>query len=295
MSSSAIETWRSDAVHDSDDEPGSSTRVKLLDPANWAQSFDNAYKRLIFEKGRLEWLIAARDQVSTSELSDEQKLDLLRLLTKTFSVYTDPASRNAVLDLGMALAQTPGIAEHLVRWLAHEATTSQDPSSIYVLLTCVCRLYGPIDDPKLVTTLSLLLDSIQSSATAKPALKSGALSSVRRSLAELPSRLPALIASLLVEASKSLKGLPLIGCALHVLHNTKKSPGLPESSKAEILSIYVSLFTSKTSVPAYILDAFTSFVAYYLTSEDFASTILPAVDKGVLRAPEVGLEGMSTL
>ncbi|KAJ7600549.1 armadillo-type protein [Mycena floridula] len=229
-------------------------------------------------------------------------------------------------DQGPADEMKLGVAEQILGWLSNEVTrlsqrgssSSYAPADIFVLLNWSCGLYSVclatnptfVESnawPMLVTTMARLFDMIQDSTQAKASLKSGGLMRVRRVLRSADRKLPTLIASLLA-ASKNgqtpLRFIPLAGVSVSVLIRLKT---VPEPTKLalgrsqnfdlltrvqnQLLNLYLTaVVMSKSTVPAHVLTSFDDLIQTYVSPNDLTNTILPTIERGLLRSPEYALE-----
>ncbi|KIY43656.1 translational activator GCN1 [Fistulina hepatica ATCC 64428] len=262
------------------------------------------------------------------DLTLSQIMDIFRLLTLTLSRYHDSQSQDAVDAVGRELVKTDeardnklGVADQIIRWLSHQASqisqhgssSSYAPSDLFVLFNWVCGIYDICiqTDPAftsnhayrpLVTAMALLYDSVNASLQAKPSLKHGAVARARRVLRKNNAQLNSFVDSLLDMAnSKTSQGpipvrlLPLLGVAIGVLVRLKDALEPPSArltavQKEDVISLLTThVLMSKTSIGSYILDAFQDFIVIYISPEDMLSTILPALEKAILRSPEVAV------
>ncbi|KAF9012742.1 armadillo-type protein [Cyathus striatus] len=210
-----------------------------------------------------------------------------------------------------------GVAEQIFGWLANEvgrlakrgSATAHAPADLFVLLSWSCGLYticvkyNP-DFPSsnswkmLVGSMAILLDMLDESSTAKPSLKKGGLVKVRRALRSAGDKIPAVISALLSIAKTTqtpLRMISLIGVSISVLirlKNVEETPvaRLPQDLKTEIVKIYSStVLMSKTAVPEHVLTSLDDFIATFVKDDDFTQTILPTMEKALLRSPEYSL------
>jgi hypothetical protein len=121
------------------------------------------------------------------DLGSRETTDVLALLTGTYPRYADAESRVAVERVGAALAKRDSaVAEQVVVWLDAQSAHASAPGDLYALLCWSCALLPlviaspPVDD--LVRVLASLLDALLGSPRAKPAVRVGAVTRVRRAL-----------------------------------------------------------------------------------------------------------------
>lgn len=125
--------------------------------------------------------------IKKTDLGSRETTDVLSLLTGTYPRYTDAESRGAVERVGAALARRDSVvAEQVVVWLDAQSPHASAPGDVYALLCWSCALLplviaSPLLDD-LVRVLAGLLDSLLGSPRAKPAVRVGAVTRVRRAL-----------------------------------------------------------------------------------------------------------------
>ncbi|KAG5642517.1 hypothetical protein DXG03_002618 [Asterophora parasitica] len=213
-----------------------------------------------------------------------------------------------------------GVAEQIIGWLSTEVArlakrgspSSYASSDLFVLLSWSCGIYTVCVNANpeisstnvwrvLVGSMATLLDMLNAS-NAKSSLLQGALVRVRRALRSAGEKLHTVISTLLAISKSSqspFRMISLLGVAISVLIrlksvDTPSSARLPEELKSEILASYSSnVLLSKTIVPSYISAAYRDFTSAFALEKDFTETILPAVEKALLRSPEISLPVVS--
>ncbi|KAJ3745026.1 armadillo-type protein [Lentinula detonsa] len=217
--------------------------------------------------------------------------------------------------------QKIGVTEQILGWISNEvshfvnrgSSSSYAPSNLFVLLGWCSGLYTVCLESNLqftettswkslVGSTAILLDMICESDRAKPSLKKGALVRVRRALRSAGDTIPNLISTLLAHIKNSqipLRFVHLIGVAVSVLirlKNVKEEPNerLPSEMKLQIVSLYTgSVLMARSQVSEHLLASLGDFIQYFVTDEDFTSSILPTADKALLRSPEYSLDVLS--
>ncbi|KAI5995298.1 armadillo-type protein [Pisolithus orientalis] len=310
---------------DDDDHPSHTwQRDRLWD--DWQSSMQIAQTillssstklRLRFIQDELKWL--ANDQ----ELSLSQTMDVFKLLMQTYPRYIDTQSREAVEELGMLLINKDesrdadcrlGIAEQTVDWLVHEVSSLAKPGIIsfyapadaFVLLSWACGLYiacskSPPSDSwrKLVGVIAVLVDfQLNPSTHSKPTMQNSALVRTRRALRSAPDRLSMLMSALIAQAKSSqtpLVYIPLLGTAVDVtlrLKNVKDDSlkQITPAIKEDIMALYTSaVLMSKGSVSPHTSNAFHDFIESSVDPIILSSSVLPTMEKALLRSPEYSL------
>ncbi|CDO72622.1 hypothetical protein BN946_scf184985.g41 [Trametes cinnabarina] len=209
-----------------------------------------------------------------------------------------------------------GVTEQVLGWMSHEVgqiakrSSSHTAADMFVLLSWSCGLYAACldsnpDFPKfrswqalLGVMASLVYMILDPGTRAKKSLQKSALVRTRRALRHNPTMLPVVMRSLL-DLAKTLPSplivVPLLGISIDVTFRLKnvKDENMKEidpSLKSDILQLYTTaVLTSRTPVSSHISSAMHNFVASTVTPDDFTSIILPAMEKALLRSPEISL------
>ncbi|KAK2463021.1 hypothetical protein APHAL10511_004676 [Amanita phalloides] len=210
-----------------------------------------------------------------------------------------------------------GVAEQIIGWLSVEvgrvtkrgSASSYAVADIFVLLSWSCGIYTICVESdnnfitsnpwrSLTVSMAALLDVIFGSGQAKCSLQKGALVRVRRALRSSGNDIPAVIDLLLAQAkthATPLQLISLVDVAVSVLIRLKNDSRPPverlsQELKNGIITIYSnSVFFSRSSLPPHITNALSDFISTFLTPDDLATTILPIMEKAVLRSPEHSL------
>ncbi|PSR76114.1 hypothetical protein PHLCEN_2v8664 [Hermanssonia centrifuga] len=213
-----------------------------------------------------------------------------------------------------------GVTEQIVGWLANEVdkfakrSSAYPPSDMLVLLSWACGIYvsclkcnpdftsSPAWSP-LVGTMAVLLDLLlDKSARVKHAVQKSALVRTRRALRSGPDKLPSVMRVLMSQAKKHTNPLSLVtllGVAIDVtlrLKNVKDETltKIDPNIKAEIETFYSNtVLMSRSAVPSHSSTALHDFINSYVTETELISTILPTMDKALLRSPEISLSVIS--
>ncbi|EUC57504.1 translational activator GCN1 [Rhizoctonia solani AG-3 Rhs1AP] len=333
MSKAEIHSWITTAQHDDGSDDGQDAvdvaSTAINEEEDWAAFLVIAQRRLLGDgtRGRIEFLKEQLGIVANrGDISQEQSLEILRLLMLTAPRYSDSDSRHAVLDCLNSLLRrdvspptpppTPSLISHtLIAWITKESSKPLAPSNYFVLLTWIATAFtahaksDAFSSGKtfkvVVNTMAVLVDAVAREG------KSGAIRSafvlVRRTLRNNHALIPTVIDALL-EAAKSastpLSSAVLIGIAVDVTLRLRpakvgeESPGVAYMGlvKANVLAYYSThVLLAKSAVPEYILKSFHDFVQNSLTEEDLTNTVVPAAEKAILRSPEVSLDVLAHL
>ncbi|KAF9561868.1 ARM repeat-containing protein [Agrocybe pediades] len=312
---------------------------------NWPGSLEYA-QNLLFTGRTKERVTFLQEEILSlakhADLTLSQILDIFKLLTLTYPIYSDSSSRDAVEAVGMELVRRDelrgtedgavdevrlGVAEQILGWLSNEVGRlakrghaeyvgnifSYAASDLFVLLNWSCGLYticvkhNPHFSTSnawraLIGSLALLLDMISESSKAKPSLKKGALVRTRRALRSAGSKIPDVISTLLGLTKTSqtpTKFIPLLGVSISVLirlKNVTEEPiqRLPVDLKDGVIGLYTStILMTKAPLQEQTLTALNDFISTYVSNDDFSKTVLPTIEKSLLRSPEYSLPAVA--
>ncbi|KAG6915850.1 hypothetical protein DXG01_009609 [Tephrocybe rancida] len=331
LSKPEIESWISSAVMDDPDAPTSGftwQRDRVLN--DWQNSVEYAQNILLGAKAKersqflQDELLSLAKHAGTSrsphrqriaiDLDLSQIMDIFRLLTLTYPRYPDNASRDAVEAVGMELIRRDelrglpdgtsdevklGVTEQILGWLSNEVSrlvkrgspSSYASSDMFVLLSWSCGIYTICVNASpefsstnvwrvLVGSMATLLDMLNASTQAKKSLTHGALVRVRRSLRSAGEQIPTLISTLLALSKSSqspLRITSLLGVSISVLVRLKNVDTEPSSRLSQELK-----------------NVYHDFISHFVLEQVFLETILPTIEKALLRSPEISLPVISS-
>ncbi|OCH93463.1 ARM repeat-containing protein [Obba rivulosa] len=263
-----------------------------------------------------------------ADLSLSRTMDVFQLLTQTYSRYVDAASREAVEAVGIELVQRDeirgmpegepnesrlGVLDQILGWLSQEVRRiAQRPNSyasadMFVLLSWTCGLYISCvkTNPNFASTpswesllgvMATLVDLLlNESVRVKPSVQKSALVRTRRALRASPTNIPVVIRTLTSRSkanTASLSSIPLLGISVDVALRLKDSAYqnlIDADLKTDILSVYTTIFMSRSAVRPHISTAFRDFVQNFVDENDLQTRILPTMEKALLRSPEISL------
>ncbi|KAJ7252741.1 armadillo-type protein [Mycena haematopus] len=228
------------------------------------------------------------------DLGSRETTDLLFLLTGTYPRYTDAESRGAVERVGTALAKRDAAAaEQVVAWLDAQSVHASAPGDLYALLCWSCALLplvitSPLVDD-LLRVLASLLDALLGSPRAKPAVRVGAVTRVRRVLRGVSNELPPTMRRLI-----KMRAIPLLGVTIDVMIHLKTSPEPAEARldgelKRDILELYCKdILESRTALPAHVLKALDLYIRTYVDPSAFDAVVLPSLGRALSRGVLIG-------
>ena len=247
------------------------------------------------------------------DLSNNELQTVLPLLLKTYATYHDRPSRQAVQDcLRSILESSPECFSQFKDFLTTEASkTGIALSNAFVLIEwCslslgVCAAEGQkiwnMHGLEIVRADAQLLE-LCASLDAKKSVQRSSLAATRRALRKIfkdtrisDAAIQSIVSHLAQRNPLGPKAAVFLGIVAGVcarLHNVK--PTLA-SLKAQYTSFWVrEVIGSRSVVPRHIATAFRDFFSNFVTIKDFQSEVVPALEKALLRAPEVVLNDLIT-
>ncbi|OOQ88832.1 60S ribosomal protein L19 [Penicillium brasilianum] len=288
-----------------------------MDPIPWDQvkAGDlDALRVALFSSStsrRLRALQELRDRSGT-ELSPESQHDVLALLFLTYPLYVDRSSRQAVQQCLRSLLRTPNAADYLKYLTEKLKTEAGKPglasSSCFVLLEWCCILLQQVSEDS-ATPLAIVLDLIAVDAkalencfahTPKAPVIQSALRVTRRALRSAFScqtwgedAVRQSISRLTTDAAAGNKNALLLGVISGVCARLPARKPILEQSKKAILDYYVKeILSSKSAVPVHVANGLSDFFSSFVTAEDVTTELVPPMEKSMLRAPEVIMNGV---
>ncbi|KAI9704579.1 MAG: translational activator of GCN4 [Bogoriella megaspora] len=279
---------------------------------NGVHEFDSLQDALASSstKWRIAELHSLREKLLTREPKDVSSI--LRLLFQTYAYYRDRDSRRAVQQCLRAIASEEGYDKELkdfaaiLKKEAEKATIA--PTNAFVLAEWFSVLLQQLAESaqkrawylELVTADARTLD-ICLGSTAKPSIKHGVVVVTRRGLRKLfkseaygASAAKEIITTLSAKSASSTAGNTLmLGIVAGVASRIPVVKVAVEEQKKAYYSFYVrELLGSRVPLPAHVSDGLRDFFSEYTTLQDVTVEILPALEKAMLRAPEVVLNNI---
>ncbi|MCJ1477873.1 translational activator of GCN4 [Lambiella insularis] len=244
------------------------------------------------------------------DLPDDEVRALLPLLLNTYPAYQDRGSRQAVQGcLQQLLATSAYCWREVTAFLVVESKKpGLAPTSAFVLVEwCAIAVQVGAADPEkwdtggvdVVSANAQLLELCVSRGT-RPSIKKSAVSVTRkafRTLLKNPGqgveRVRSAILHLTQKSQLGYKGAILLGIVAGVCARSRKAGRVVESMKTQYFSFWVrEVISSKTHVPYHIAVAFGDFFSNFTTIQDLQNEIVPALEKALLRAPEIVLDDL---
>ncbi|KKA29998.1 hypothetical protein TD95_003828 [Thielaviopsis punctulata] len=261
---------------------------------------------------RIAQLKTIDDRLAKKTIKPDLVPAVLRLFLYTLAAYTDRPSRRAVQSCLVTLlthSDLDAIAPSLEPFVAAVFQDSQKGGiavgTAFVIVEWAALLQqhlGPtahwvrFGKPVLQTAANAYEKTLAS--TSKSSLADSATTITRRGLRKLFSTNPDTektvkdaVAALTAKGTASTaKNAPFLGVIAGVSVRIEKAKPVLATLKKDYFGFYArEIVSSKTPVPAHIAGSWADFFLDFATIEDFSVEMVPALEKGMLRAPEVVL------
>ncbi|KAL2887943.1 Translational activator GCN1 [Ceratocystis lukuohia] len=252
------------------------------------------------------------ERLAKKTINPELVPGILRLFLYTLAAYTDRPSRRAVQSCLVSLlanSDLDAIAPVLEPFVAAVYQQSQKdgvaPGVSFVIVEWTALLeqhLGPTPlwpkfaKPVLQTAANAFEKTL--APQAKTSLADSATTITRRGLRKLFSTSPDVektvkeaVAILTAKGPASAaRNAPFLGVIAGVSSRIEKAKPVLQSLKSDYFAFYArEIVGSKTAVPAHIAGAWSDFFSNFATVEDFTAELVSALEKGLLRAPEIVL------
>ena len=241
------------------------------------------------------------------DLAERALEHVLGLLLSTYPAYHDRGSRRAVQDCFQVIweASTKCFANFVTFLKTEAAKPAIAPTSALVLTEwCSQALQLCATNEKLrqaygrdlIASNAQLLD-LCVSYSARERVKQSALVVTRRALRQLfknPESGNEVTKDVVLQLSEKghfgYRNALLLGTVAGVCSRLTSERPILESVKDQYLAFWIrDIVGSRSVVPDYIAYALGDFFSDFVTEQDLDSTIVPALEKALLRAPEVVL------
>ncbi|WPH00312.1 Hypothetical protein R9X50_00313700 [Acrodontium crateriforme] len=263
-------------------------------------------------KRRTSELYSLHEKLVNKDTNDLSIPSILDLLLETYPLYVDTRSRQAVEQCLSDIAKSPKADETLpsfVGELEKEASKlSTAPSNAFVLVRWSSLLIQHIAAKRtlwdslgnnLLATLTNALNSLLSSSMRESSRVTAIRVSRRavRTLARSEFGAQAMDNCISALSSKGPNPAPsnglLLGVVAGVCSRIPERTSVVGSRKEDYITFYLrEILGSRMRLPEHIANAFQDFFASYVTIDDLKKEIVPAVEKALLRAPEVVLNDL---
>ncbi|EGE03653.1 translational activator GCN1 [Trichophyton equinum CBS 127.97] len=248
-----------------------------------------------------------------SQLPPQLYKKVLLLLFRTYPVYIDRESRHAAQSCAKALfpsipcTDLPAFAQLLRKESSNAAVA---PANAFVLVewcsTLLQYLSTRLDDYsqlvlETVSAIGKALETCLGTST-RQSLKHSAIIITRRALRAVFSAdshgsnlVRDVVPSLIKEAASGFKNAPILGVICGVCARLPNRKNDLDAVKGDIFQFYSKeIVASRTPVPRHVHEGIRDLFTSFSTTEDLQKYVWPAVEKAILRSPEILLAGVLT-
>ncbi|KAH0266259.1 ARM repeat-containing protein, partial [Aureobasidium melanogenum] len=265
-------------------------------------------------KRRSAELLSLHDKIVSKEYPLEQLPNLLNLLFDTYPLYIDTQSRQAVELCLVAIFSTPETEAHVSSFVAAVENETKKPSlapaNAFVLIRW-CALFlqqfalqKSLWDTwglKIVQALVRATNTFESS-NPRHSTHQTVLRVTRRGFRKLFScdfGEDALNQSITALTTKAATPTPqnalVLGVIAGVSARLPKRSATFETRKSDYNAFYLREFIgSRTVLPQFIANSLVDYFNSFVNLEDLKKEIIPAIEKALLRAPEIVLNDLLT-
>ena len=256
-------------------------------------------------------LQALRSRISDGDVSGTHVEQILDLLFQTYPLYRDRESRRAVQECLLSILPASSTCLHkIVLFLRSESTNlGIAPSNAFVLVewfsltlqTCAKKSeLWKAHGKDLILPYAQTLELCISSAT-RDSIRNSAVIVTRRALrrlftsSECDEHVIRIVVSQLSEKGPlGYKSAVLFGIVAGVCHRLPSKRSIFEDLKAQCISFWVrDIVGSRSVVPYHIATALEDFFSNFVDLQDLEAFVVPALEKALLRSPEVVLHDLA--
>ncbi|KAI1104383.1 translational activator GCN1 [Jackrogersella minutella] len=266
-------------------------------------------------KARITQLRAIEEKLREKTIDQSSIPALLHLLFDTHRFYDDRPSRRAVETCLTSVFTTTSDAKILAPFISSVRQEAQKPGiapkNAFVLVEWCSVLLQALAGKPLWDKLGLDIIQADTSAlekclqsTTRPSVAQSALVVTRRGLRaafwrngfrEKPIQ-DAVQALTAKGTQPTARNAVLLGVIAGVCSRHAQAKEVLAAKKAEYFTFFTrELVGSRTPVPAHIATGLRDFFSDFVTLEDLDREIMPPIEKGLLRAPEVVLDLVALL
>ncbi|CAG8952268.1 hypothetical protein HYFRA_00001008 [Hymenoscyphus fraxineus] len=261
---------------------------------------------------RLATLHILEERLSNNEITQALFPPLLRLFFRTYSYYNDRNSRRAVqrcIRIVFSSGAAPEALADFVELVQTEtAKVKIAPSDAFVLVEWCSILLQTISDtvhwekwgPNTIISNAQALDLCLGESS-RTNVKSSALVVTRRGLRTVFSKEKTrekTIGDVVRKLSSkgpnpSTRNCVMLGVVAGVCARIPDAKEIFSIQRSEIYAFYNrEIVGSRTPVAPHVADGLKDFFAEFTTKEDIEKEIIPPLEKALLRAPEIVLNGL---
>ncbi|KAF3922117.1 hypothetical protein ABW20_dc0110612 [Dactylellina cionopaga] len=258
-------------------------------------------------------------KVDNNEITSKDVSPVVNLLVQTHPYYADRKSRGIVRECLLSLYKNAEISkpsQDLIKVAIKNESLKRSvaASSRFVILEWSIQLLRQVTlNPdqfssyadSLLASAAALIDEL-SQPEVRPGLRNSAKSALQiafRYIAgspDIPEENKTAYIQHMIKTLTAKSSTPnrhngtILGILLNVLSKSSSLRYAVESElKTDVYNFYIREFlSSRTPVPHYQASSLAIFFKEFCTIEDFEGQILPAVDKSLLRSPEIVLTGV---
>ncbi|KAK3942927.1 translational activator GCN1 [Diplogelasinospora grovesii] len=261
---------------------------------------------------RISYLRTIDEKLSQKSLEQKETLGLLKALFWTHAFYQDRQSRRAVQKCLVSICKTGDAAllTPLVAAIRQETQKSGiAPGSAFVLVEwCSLLMQNLASTPlwdKLGNDIVLAdADALEKclQATARGSVGHSALVITRRGFRSLlvgdgeEKKITGAVQALAAKGSQpTAKNATLLGVIAGVCSRKEEAKPILEKLKSQYFSFYTrEIVGSRAPLPKHLAGGLGDFFEAFVSLEDLDKEVFPALEKGLLRAPEVVLNDLIT-
>ncbi|KAI1432708.1 armadillo-type protein [Xylaria sp. CBS 124048] len=265
---------------------------------------------------RLARLRAIDDQLNSHLLDARDVAVLLRLLFDTHSFYTDRPSRRATQTCLSSVVTTiadPAALTSFVSAIRQEAQKPTiAPSNAFVLVEWCSLLLVAFANTPLWDTFGLEIIHANAAAletclqpTTRPSVGHSALVLTRRGLRATfwrgglkETAIQDTVKTLTVadKGPSVVRNAAMLGVVAGVCSRHAEAKEILIAQKSIYYAFFVKeILGSRTSVPSHLMLGLRDFIGEFVTLQDLEKEVIPPIEKGLLRAPEVVIDVLAKL
>ncbi|KAF2402490.1 translational activator [Trichodelitschia bisporula] len=263
-------------------------------------------------KRRIAALATVHRALEAKELSTDAVKNFLSLLFETYPLYVDRSSRQAAQQCIVNLAESPEAVDHLPQFIeslkVEAAKSGIAPANAFVL-TEWCSALLPSLAKQQEAWNKWGIDVVRADAQAlatclgsdsRGSIKKSALVVTRRAFRRVfreelgKNSLRSVVSALSAKSSTpTAKNAPLLGVIAGVSSRLPDVEPLFKELKKDYFGFYIrEIIGSRTVLPPHIADGLRDLFQNFTTLEDLQTDLIPAIEKALLRAPEVVLNDL---
>ncbi|KAL1310939.1 hypothetical protein AAFC00_001162 [Neodothiora populina] len=263
-------------------------------------------------KKRAAELHNLREKITNKDISTDQLPDILNIIFETHALYVDTNSRHTAEDCLTTILAAPDaedkLSPFLARYEAESKKTAIAPGSALVLIRwgslflqqfALNKKLWESWGLKIVHALVRLTYTFEGS-TPRSSPKQTQLRVTRRGFRKLlqsengEEALNQSVTALTAKASIPVpQNILLLGIIAGVSTRLEKCRPLLEARKSDYNTFYLrEIIGSKAKLPRFIAAGMSDYFESFVTFDDLKKDIVPAIEKALLRAPEVVLDDL---